>query len=62
MSDFARSRVSRAVDGGQLQDLVEAAVGSGTSSLLSGGGGEESGVVVDGWQREAIGRDEGWDW
>eukprot|EP00903_Cladosiphon_okamuranus_P022204 g20420.t1 len=62
MSNFARSRVSKAVDGGQLQDLVEAAVGLGASSFFSGGAGEESGVVVDGWQRGASDRDEGWDW
>lgn len=63
MSAFARTRVSNAVDGGKLQDLVEAALSSEMGSSFSGA--EESAVLVDGgWPRGAGGGggNEGWDW
>lgn len=62
MSEFAKSRVSKAVDGGKLQDLVEAAIGSDTSSYFGGGAGEDGDAFLDGLPREANGGNAGWDW
>ncbi|CBJ28928.1 expressed unknown protein [Ectocarpus siliculosus] len=61
MSEFAKSRVSKAVDGGRLQDLVEAAVGSETGFL------SEEEITMDGLplgvlSRQGNGGNQGWDW
>lgn len=61
MSEFAKSRVSKAVDGGRLQDLVEAAVGSETGFL------SEEEMTMDGLplgvlSRQGNGGNQGWDW
>lgn len=66
MSTFARSRVARIVDGGKLQDLVEAAVGSDVSDYFGrGGGGGGGDVFSDNYPRAPNGGaagNGGWDW
>eukprot|EP00752_Nemacystus_decipiens_P018442 g16533.t1 len=64
MSAFARERVANAVDGGRLQDLVEKALGSETSSSYGGEAGEDTAVWIDGAPREAGGGgdNQGWEW
>ncbi|CAM9735300.1 unnamed protein product, partial [Scytosiphon promiscuus] len=64
MSEFARSRVSDAVEGGKLQDLVEAAVGAGPDASATyvppaeavgaqGGGAAANGGLNQGWDWES---------
>lgn len=62
MSEFARARVAKAVGDGSLQDLVEAAVGSGLDEP-SYYGPPAVGAEGDGAQAAGKGGlNQGWDW